>query len=473
MNNTIQKEKHINKKTKKTIIIVSSIVVVFIILISVAASIFLDTKNTVKNYRRNYNINEINVATNNTFKKLNNINYPNLSEPLKSDISEQENESYINFANQTYRSLINNNKDNNISYSSVNMYSLLNELYKASSRDDLTNRFDNLLGLDENQRITLIDKIMKANSFVLDETTGQIKNAAFFSNKYNYSTFYVDYLSDIYCEAYQLDFNKDINKIVSWVNQAVNDDKFIDEKFLELNDESVLYLMSTLYFKNAWNNKYLNKNNIVEPFYLNANNQVETTFMNHSYFIEEYYDYGDYISFRDYYRFGYYSITYLIPKQIEHNIYDLTKDKNIFVDDENFIIRNTSNEYNPYIAVDLTTPKFSISKEIDFKTTLSSLGFEDIFNNGIDSFSNAFDIEKPSLINFYLQKIKQKNNIEFNEDGTIIKSLSMAAIGAMSAAPITELNTLEVKLNQPFIYIIKDINDLPIFVGHIDNPTND
>ena len=70
MNNTIQKEKHINKKTKKTIIIVSSVVVVFIILISVAASIFLDTKNTVKNYRRNYNINEINVATNNTFKKL-------------------------------------------------------------------------------------------------------------------------------------------------------------------------------------------------------------------------------------------------------------------------------------------------------------------------------------------------------------------------------------------------------------------
>lgn len=48
----------------------------------------------------------------------------------------------------------------------------------------------------------------------------------------------------------------------------------------------------------------------------------------------------------------------------------------------------------------------------------------------------------------------------------------MAIIGATSAAPITELNTLEVKLNQPFIYIIKDINDLPIFVGHIDNPTN-
>ena len=120
MNNTIQKEKHINKKTKKTIIIVSSVVVVFVILISVVASIFLDTKNTVKNYRRNYNINEINIATNNTFKKLNNINYPNLSEPLKSNISEQENESYINFVNQTYKSLINNNDDDSGSFFASN-----------------------------------------------------------------------------------------------------------------------------------------------------------------------------------------------------------------------------------------------------------------------------------------------------------------------------------------------------------------
>ena len=37
--------------------------------------------------------------------------------------------------------------------------------------------------------------------------------------------------------------------------------------------------------------------------------------------------------------------------------------------------------------------------------------------------------------------------------------------------PPMENDTLDVKLNQPFIYIIRDINGTPIFVGHVDNPT--
>ena len=46
----------------------------------------------------------------------------------------------------------------------------------------------------------------------------------------------------------------------------------------------------------------------------------------------------------------------------------------------------------------------------------------------------------------------------------------MATFGAGSAAPM-ENDTPDVKLNQPFIHIIRDINGTPIFVGHVDNPT--
>jgi len=36
--------------------------------------------------------------------------------------------------------------------------------------------------------------------------------------------------------------------------------------------------------------------------------------------------------------------------------------------------------------------------------------------------------------------------------------------GATAAAPMQPDGTLDVDLNQPFIYIIRDINDNPIFV---------
>jgi serine protease inhibitor len=45
----------------------------------------------------------------------------------------------------------------------------------------------------------------------------------------------------------------------------------------------------------------------------------------------------------------------------------------------------------------------------------------------------------------------------------------MASFGAWEAASMYG-DTLDVKLNQPFIYIIRDANDTPIFVGHVDNP---
>ncbi len=64
--------------------------------------------------------------------------------------------------------------------------------------------------------------------------------------------------------------------------------------------------------------------------------------------------------------------------------------------------------------------------------------------------------------NIYLQNVKQRNEIDFNENGTIVRSLSTASFGAGSAG-VTEMNTVEVKLNQPFIYIIKDINGSPTF----------
>ena len=47
----------------------------------------------------------------------------------------------------------------------------------------------------------------------------------------------------------------------------------------------------------------------------------------------------------------------------------------------------------------------------------------------------------------------------------------MANMGGATAIGPHEMDTLNVKLNQPFIYIIRDKNDTPIFVGHVDNPT--
>ena len=343
----------------------------------------------------------------------------------------------------------------------------MNEMSYGTSKEDLKDRFDNLLGLDKNGRTSFYEKLIKANSFGKENSTIQVKNAAFLDNKYEYSAEFVNDLTKLYCEAYQLDFDLDRKKIFEWVDQALKTSNYIDDRFLEIDKETMLFLFSTFYFKNDWYIKYRSDKNIKDNFYLKNNEKVQTTFMKHSYLTDCYYDYGNYLSVTDYYTDKVASVTYLVPKKVEDNIYELTKGKNIFVDEEKSKVVNSNPKES--IMVKLTTPKFSFKNDIDLKSSLGNLGFEDVFNRNINSFDKVIKENPTEKYNVYLQNIKQRNEIDFNENGTVVRSLTTASFGAGSAGSM-EMNTVEVKLNQPFIYIIKDINGSPIFVGHVDNP---
>ena len=454
---------------EKAIIIVASLQAVFIVA-PIAFYILksLRIEDSVKEYKRAYTVNEIKIAESNTFKKLNDVHYPDGQNPEKNEILEDEKESYNNFSNTTYHALVDNSKKDNMSYSVAGLYSIINELDGAACRDDLKDRLNNLLGLNEESRSEFYQKMIKANSFGRKNTTIQLKNSAFFTSRFDYSPEYVEYLTRLYCEAYQIDFNTEADKMVEWVNQAVNSNGFVDDKFLDLQDDTCLYLFSTLYFKNAWYQKYVKKNNIKDNFYLSNGDIVKTTYMKHSYMTDGYYDYGRYISFKDYYYNNHASVTYIVPKSISDNIFTLTKNVNIFEEDESkfFELENGGR-----ITVNLTTPKFNNSSEVNFKESLFALGFDDIYDEHIKSFNNAFTSESIESFNVCIQDIKQKSEVEFNEDGTVVKTVAWASFLAAGAMPKREYDTIDVELNQPFIYIIRDVNDTPIFVGHVDNPT--
>lgn len=459
---------HMRKKVKRAIIgtIIGVSVASVLVLVAIPLSTMLQVTSSVKVDRRNYSINEIKIAESNTFKKLNDISYPNLANPKRFSPLESEKTAYYNFANQTYHALANASNLTNLSYSPIGLYSVMNEMVGAVSNDDLKLRLESLLGLDEAGRQNFYRKLLWGNSFATDDATIQQRNAAFFNYLYDYSPDYVNYLTSLYCEAYQIDFDRETSKMTEWINKAVHADGYVNDQFFGIDDETALFLFSTLYFKNAWTNKYLTDKNVNDNFYLEDGTIIQTDYMRHSYTSSGYYDYGDYISFKDYYVRGS-SVTYLVPKSTEDNIYSLTKDVNIFEEDED---RRVTPSIYSTIMINLKTPKFRNKGDVNFKSCLISLGFEDMFDRSVDSFHNAFTGEKAEDRLFYLQNILQRNEVEFNEDGSTVRSLTMGSFGgAMSSGPAAS-DTLDIELNQPFIYIIRDYNNNPIFVGHVDNP---
>ena len=98
---------------------------------------------------------------------------------------------------------------------------------------------------------------------------------------------------------------------------------------------------------------------------------------------------------------------------------------------------------------------------------------EKLFNNNFSTVENPFIVKEN--YNYFVSKIFQKNKIEINEDGTIIKSVVVVVdeVYPESFEEFDEEVLLKIELNQPFIYIIKDKNKLPIYIGYINETTFD
>ena len=67
----------------------------------------------------------------------------------------------------------------------------------------------------------------------------------------------------------------------------------------------------------------------------------------------------------------------------------------------------------------------------------------------------------------YLSYTKQKTVVSFDEDGSVVKSVTMSMENAGKA--IGE-HGYHVTLNQPFVYCIKDTQGLPLVIGSVIDP---
>ncbi len=438
------------KRSFKWLAVVACLAPCFIFLVYFASQV-LETKDSFSQKNKKYSLNEIKLIEQSTFRKINPDNFPS------SSLSNHKNsEEYVNaiqnFTNKIYHNAT--NKKDNFSFSPMGLYSNLNILsYAASSASD---ELDSLLGLTQNEREVEFKKMVDNNYFSNSDGVVQLSNAAFFTNQFAYNDEYVNRLTSNYVEAYQLDFLKDKEYLFDWIDQKLHESEFIDDKELSIDDETSLYILSTLYFDNRWQHRFPTSKTKVDNFYLASGETINVPFMETTY-MGYIYDHGEFISLLNYYHNGYH-IEYFVPKKLEDNIYELTKDYDLFkvIDKENAF----------YGTIEISVPKFSSSYSYNFNETLENVGLTNSFNPYAKPFNNAFkNLDKDTSI--YLYEVKQKNKISFNESGTIIKSLtfSMAKNDAM-------LNNGEyqIKLNQPYIYIIYDRNNIPLYLGNVDNP---
>ena len=116
-------------------------------------------------------------------------------------------------------------------------------------------------------------------------------------------------------------------------------------------------------------------------------------------------------------------------------------------------------------GVNISIPRFSFDYDLKLKKDLIKLGITDAFDSKLADFSKMSD-------NYlYVSDALHKANIDFTEKG--VKAAAVTVIYMFSGAILEEDKPIEINIDKPFLYIIRDKNTGEIwFVGTVYEPNS-
>jgi len=301
--------------------------------------------------------------------------------------------------------------------------------------------YKNLFTLNENQKDF---QFYNANSLWIQEGM-EIKQNFLDVNK----TYYGASLN-------LLDFKNDSEKsritINNWVSEKTKN-KINDLLNPSTIDNATrLVLVNALYFKGAWKKQFKKEQNTKDKFQVAKRDFIEADFMNTS--VNTWYYQDNYAEIIDIpYSDDDYSLMIIVPKS-----YRKIKKLEKKLDQEFY---NNYINYKEKKQVKLSIPKFNIKSDYDLGETLVKMGLKDAFTGNAD-FSGITEQEK-----LYISQAIHKATIEINEEGTEAAAATAVVMRKMSVM----LDNVELKVDRPFIYILRNNQTNCIyFIGKVVNP---
>lgn len=376
-----------------------------------------------------------------TFEKLSNVTYPNVSEE-KTYVNSQQtrliNDSYFKIVDNIYK------ENENMIYSPASLYMALSLLSEGSTGDSYNELVD-YLGVNNLEELRKLNKDLYENNYYKNKNgEGKIANSIWVKNGGNISLDYIKRLEEsYYAESFKADFSNENDKdnIIRWINNNTNDFLKLTKDNYTIDSSISLLLLNTIYFNNKWSEPFDKSLTRKDTFY-SYKNDVEVYFMKHS--VESVYaSSDDYEMVYDYFHNGN-KICYLLPSE----------GKNV----KDYLNVNFMEQKWERVILNITVPKFKYITKFDLNDTLESVGVKTIFKGGLDNIE----------LGLRVSKIKQVAGIELSEEG--VKAAAVTSIeGPTSVEPIDK--KVNIKLNRPFIYYILDSNNTILFSGVMNNPS--
>lgn len=252
--------------------------------------------------------------------------------------------------------------------------------------------------------------------------------------------------------------NTTVNDVNSWVNQNT---KEMIPSLLKKDDltpteqkEILMMLINTLYFEAEWQDPFEKSYDGIFTDLEGNKNEIKK--MNSQ--EREYFDLGDADAFKKPYLNGKYSFVGIMPKDkdIVEYVKDLDADK---------LFKGLKECEDPdNIDLYVMIPKFKYNYSKSLKDVLKTIGMPTAFDTKKADFSKINDITIDSAPKLYIDDVLHKTKIEVAEKGTKAAAVTAVMMAVESALPKPK-KEIHIELDRPFVYMIVDQNNVPLFIG--------
>lgn len=217
--------------------------------------------------------------------------------------------------------------------------------------------------------------------------------------------------------------------------------------------ETILTLMSTLYFKAMWTNEFRAQNTYADTFTKADGTEVTVDFM-HEEGSGAWHKGENYTSAARSFQDGTGRMLFILPDE------GVTPEE--LLSDPNTVADILTASLDEYTIVKWSVPKFDVSSSLELSQQLQALGV-----------TKAFDVEQSDFtptteaVDVELSLVQHAARVAIDENGCTAAAFTVMM---MNGAGMPPDSVLEFDLNRPFAFVILDSNDLPLFVGTVYQP---
>lgn len=352
------------------------------------------------------------------------------------------------FANRTLGKIFADSE--NRVYSPISLYVALSMLTEMTAGETKQQVMELLSAADsETLRQTVRDLWM---SVYLDDgrSVCRLANGAFLRENADVKQEAVDALADwYYASTYRVPMGtaEADEAIAGWLNQNTGGLLSQETREIQTEVDNLLRLYNTIYYKSSWRDAFESSRTREDVFTAANGAKQETEFMHRT-------ESGSYRKGEDYTAaprsLNYGRMVFVLPDE------SVTPES--LLQRQGFLAELTG-DYNAAELV-WSVPKFDVKSSTGLNEALRSLGVTDAFDGTKADFTPLTDNGAA------VDSVMQAARVKIDEDG--VEAAAYTEIVATDSAMMETPPTVEMELDRPFLFVIFDYNNVPLFVGTVN-----